>query len=334
MKVLKIGFDSSFSKPGKQDRWSVTVDILCQWCKFLIVPQHLRPNQKKVQVPRCSIVISHSEYWDRQAKYKTYLKQCKDDFRLSSSSEVKHERLQDTHLHTCNQKLIEVVHHKKYGILVRRQMGQQASECWELSRCIFETETNGPIVSSAAEKAWWAYGEEITGTDARQTHGDKKEQEEEKHAPTAQQHLSQIGHSTHTVQICHSHGPSLYTSKWSVFNSQGVPVTNRSLHLLTKKKKIVSTFAMTIKDIIWHWNTNPICTFCFTFLCSINSKIPNRGQIHSCHYNFRILYNPLIVNLNAMYWCLISPWHSWNSYTIWIIFHVLTRTWKNTPTPM
>lgn len=52
-------------------------------------------------------------------KYKTYLKQSKYDSRLSSS-QVKH---------TCIKKMMQVVHYERYGMFVRRQMGQQAAEC-------------------------------------------------------------------------------------------------------------------------------------------------------------------------------------------------------------
>lgn len=38
-------------------------------------------------------------------------------------------------------------------MLSGRQMGQQASECWELSKCVSETETHGRLVSNATEKA-------------------------------------------------------------------------------------------------------------------------------------------------------------------------------------
>ena len=69
-------------------------------------------------------------------------------------------------------------------MLAKRQMGHQASECWELSGCIFETETHGRLVSSEAEKAGGAYGKGIAGTDARQTHGEGKEQEKKQLSST------------------------------------------------------------------------------------------------------------------------------------------------------
>lgn len=75
--------------------------------------------------------------------------------------------------------------HEMWDACEEAETEQQGSECWELSACILETETHEHIVSSAAKKAGWAYGEGITGTDARQAHGDKTEQWAEKHAPTA-----------------------------------------------------------------------------------------------------------------------------------------------------
>lgn len=63
-------------------------------------------------------------------------------------------------MHTCNEKLIQAVHRERTGHACEEADG-------ELSGCISETETHEHVVNSRG-----AYGEGITGTDARQRRGD------------------------------------------------------------------------------------------------------------------------------------------------------------------